>query len=325
MCLDVIGCHAIDTVIYDDSRRHSPYRACPPIISSSHHLSFLAPPPLSPALSCLLALNNPPPPGVGGADERAVCGCGRDGGLLASVLCSCRSLACARSLSSCLMFGFSSRASFFFLLIGSGLGGRRRAPFSLRSPCSPSRAFPASSLLSVPRLICRVRFDCRPLRLVLSALLVSCPRFVVPRFVPPRRSSPRSSVCLLRLSRSRGGLALVAILFRSALRPALLVVGRGGLLCRGSLSSRAARCLKFRSSWSLVLRWLVVSPRVRPCLPCLPPPSRLVRAVGVGISCLRVACPRYDYRPAPHIEERGDNPVSVRLFFLVRSYSSMMA
>ena len=282
-------------------------------------------------LSCLRASINPPPPGVGCANERAVCGCGRDGGLLASVLCSCRSLACARSLSSCLMFGFSSRASFFFLLIGSGLGGRRRAPFSLRSPCSTSRAFPASSLLSVPRLICRVRFDCRPLRLVLSALLVSCPRFVVPRFVPPRRSSPRSSVCLLRLSRSRGGLALVSVLFRSALRPALLVVGRGGLLCRGSLSSRAARCLKFRSSWSLVLRWLVVSPRVRPCLPCLPPVSaragwlsggvprcpcvplaccllpRLGSCVGgVDISCLRVACPRYAYRPVPHIEERGD-------------------
>lgn len=50
MCFDVIGCHAVDTVIYD-SRWRSPHRACPllPIISfisSSHPIPFLALPPL---------------------------------------------------------------------------------------------------------------------------------------------------------------------------------------------------------------------------------------------------------------------------------------
>lgn len=51
---------------------------CPFIIFS------ISPCPLSPAPSCLLALNNPPPPGVGGADGRAICDCVRGAGLLAS-------------------------------------------------------------------------------------------------------------------------------------------------------------------------------------------------------------------------------------------------
>lgn len=58
-----------------------------PARQSSHHLiqclSF-PPCPLSPALSCLLALNNPPPPGVGGADGMMACDCGRGVDLLAS-------------------------------------------------------------------------------------------------------------------------------------------------------------------------------------------------------------------------------------------------
>ena len=62
---------------------HSPYRACP--LSSHHLIPFLSSPiPLSPAISCLLALNNPSPPGVGGADGRAICGCGRGVDLIAS-------------------------------------------------------------------------------------------------------------------------------------------------------------------------------------------------------------------------------------------------
>lgn len=54
-------------------------RAVVPPVGSSHHLiPFLSSPiPLSPAPSYLLALNTPPPPGVGGADGRAVCDCGR--------------------------------------------------------------------------------------------------------------------------------------------------------------------------------------------------------------------------------------------------------
>lgn len=69
-----------------DSRGHSPLSSMP---ASSNHLihliTFLSSPrPLSLALSCLLALNNPPPPGVGGADGRTICDCGRGVDLLAS-------------------------------------------------------------------------------------------------------------------------------------------------------------------------------------------------------------------------------------------------
>lgn len=78
----LLGCLAVNSVIAIVGW-HSPYRACLP---SSHHLiQFLSSPcPLSPAPSCLLALNNPPPPGVGGADGIAVCTCGRGVNLLAS-------------------------------------------------------------------------------------------------------------------------------------------------------------------------------------------------------------------------------------------------
>lgn len=183
-----------------------------------------------------------------------------------------------------------------------------------------------------PRLIRRVRFNRRPLRLVLSALLVSCPRFAVPRSVPPRRSSPRLSVYLLRPSLFRGG--LVAILPRFAHLPALLVVERGdgcggyGLLCRGFLSSRAARCLEFRFSVSLVHRGLIVSPHVRPLPAVLAYLSRLgssrALAALVPRACVLLAL---DMRIAPSlISYRGaERYFPFRLFFLVRFYSSMMA
>ena len=69
-CLDFIGCHTLDTVIYDSGGAFA-LSSLPAVISSSHHLIPFpsSPYPLSPALSCLLASNNPPPPGVGDADE----------------------------------------------------------------------------------------------------------------------------------------------------------------------------------------------------------------------------------------------------------------
>lgn len=63
MCFDVIGCHAVDTVIYD-SRWHSRYRACSPIISfisSSHPISFLALPPLPGSLLSACFKQSPAP------------------------------------------------------------------------------------------------------------------------------------------------------------------------------------------------------------------------------------------------------------------------
>lgn len=73
------------------------------------------------------------------------------GGMAVCLLLSCRvalSLS-ARSLSSCLMFGSSSRASFFSCLPGRVsvivVGSRPRF-----APCSPSRAFPTACLLSAP-------------------------------------------------------------------------------------------------------------------------------------------------------------------------------
>lgn len=66
--------------------------------------------------------------------------------------------------------------------------------------------------------------------------------------------------------------------------------------------SSVSRCRSF-----LGLR--VVSPRVRPRRPCLLPRLGIVRDGGGcrgRASCLRVAVPRYAYRPVPHIEERGD-------------------
>ena len=108
----------------------------------------LSPFPLPSALLCLRVSINPPPPGVGCANERAVCGCGRDGGLLAFIV-SCRSLAersfafvlpDVRVFLSCLVSS---------LLTGSGLGGRRRIPSSFRLVSVLS----LSSLLACPVLV----------------------------------------------------------------------------------------------------------------------------------------------------------------------------
>lgn len=184
---------------------------------------------------CLLELV-PRPRGVGCANGRSICGCGRDGGLLAFIV-SCRSLAersfafvlpDVRVFLSCLVF---------FLLTGSGLGGRRRVPSSFRPvfpvPCVSYcvLAFrPVSSVgsgwLVAPcppvlvlaiagrcRVIPSVRFLTSPRRRRLSASRRPCVSSslcfarLVPRFAVPRRSPSRSSVCLLRSSRSRGGLA----------------------------------------------------------------------------------------------------------------------
>lgn len=284
-------------------------------------------------LSCLRVSISPPPPGVGCANGRSVCGCGRDGGLLASVLCSCRSLACARSLLSRLRFGFSFPGSPRF----SDLLGRVLFVCVGSRPASPRVPRPVRFLLRAcfpPRLIRRVWLARRPLparpclgdsgavpchpigevpcfapsasafrlsspmRLVFSL----CFARLVPCFAVPRRSSPRLSVCLLRSSWLRGG--LVAVLPRFAHLPALLVVGRGEAAAAAvcdAVPSRAARCLEFRSSWSLVPRLtcrlapcpspsslLASSPRYRagwrrlstgraPLCPCLLVPPRLVR------------------------------------------------
>lgn len=189
---------------------------------------------------------------------------------------SCRSLAersfafvlpDARVFLSCLVFS---------LFTGSGLGGRHWAPSSFRpvfpvpcvsycvlafrpvssvgfgwlvAPCPPVLALAIAWGCVIPS----VRSLASPRRPCVSSSL--CFARLVPRFAVPRRSPSRSSVCLLRPSRSRAVSCRSchrAVLLRSALLPALLVVGRGGLLC-GPLSSRAARCLEFRFSVLLVL------------------------------------------------------------------------
>lgn len=198
---------------------------------------------------------------------------------------SCRvalSLALVRYCLAC-GSGFHFPGSPCFPCLSSGLVRLRRAPSSLRFPrvlpvpcvsccvlafCSRliRRVLSARRSCSVarPRLDNSVRGACRPigavpcfapsasvcrlsssLRLVLSARLGLCSRSAVPRSALSRRPSPRSSICSLRPSRYRSG--SVSVLPRSAPRPALLVGWRGGL--------------EFRSSLSLVPRWLVVSLR----------------------------------------------------------------
>lgn len=94
----------------------------------------------------------------------------------------------ARSLSSCLRFGFSSIGSpcFSACLVGSRLSPP--GPVLYSSPCSLSRAFPTACLLSAPRLIRRVRLCRRPLsdcpRLVDSVAVPCHPIDAVPCFSP---------------------------------------------------------------------------------------------------------------------------------------------
>lgn len=122
----------------------SPYCASPHPDAMLFSLSSF---PLRPTPSCgssrFACLNCPPPPGawdVRTGDRFAVAG----GAviclfLIVSLSCRVAHSACARSLSSCLRLGFSSRVSFFFLLAWSGLVACRRDPSSLRSvfavPC----------------------------------------------------------------------------------------------------------------------------------------------------------------------------------------------
>lgn len=255
----------------------------------------------------------PPPPGRGMC-ERVIDLRLRAGRRFACFL-SCRAalllslvrfrLACCSGLP--LVSRFSS-------LPGSGLVRLRRVPSV--SPCAfSSRAFLASLLLSAPSHLSgsvgsssfacpspllgdSVAVSCHPIgvppcfapsasafRRSLSARLVSSSRSSLSRRPPP--PPPRLSVCLLRQSRSRGvscrsrpyGPRTVSLRF--AHHPALLVVGRGGLLCR--------------SSWSLFLG----ANRLAPCprLPCLLSPRyragwrRLSGACLVARACLlRVAC-----------------------------------
>lgn len=226
---------------------------------------FLSPFPLPSALLFLRVSINPPPPGVGCANERAVCGCGLDGGLLASVLCSCRSLACARSLLSRLRFGFSFLGSPRF----SDLLGR------VSFACVGSRSI---SSLRIPR---PVHFLLRPVGVgfpplvahafrPLSALLVSClasPCPAVP--LPDCRSA-----CFARLS-------CVAASWRSCF-----------------VSPFSPPCLSYDgAAWSAVPRgrsflgcWSSRSVPA-PCLPCLLSRLGIVRDGCRGGACLVVrAC-----------------------------------
>lgn len=285
----------------------------------------------------------------------SICGCGRDGDLLASYrvvsLSRLRSFAfvlpAARVFISCLVF--------LACLVGSRL-----------PPPGPVRSRPVRFLLRAcfrPRLIRRVRLACRPLparpligdsvavpchpigavpcfsrrcrisascplRLVLSARFVSClvpPCLVVPR--PGRRSA---CFAHLGLVRSCSRVAFVSVLplrlscgltpFRPSPRIACRRTGRlavpwSPIVLGGSLLGGVPR-------GSLVPRWLVVvvSPRVRPViLACL---SRLGSCVdGVGVSCclplIRIS-PRRSYRVAGRF-------FPFRLFFPALAYSSIMA
>lgn len=195
--------------------------------------SFARPPPAS--SSRLACLNCPPPPGVGCANGRSICGCGRDGGFACFL-----SYRAALSLRS---FAFVSPAFRVFLscLVSPCLPGRvlfacRRAPSSLR-PVSPlPRAFPASSLFSVPassvwlgrfvvpclsvcpRLGDSVSVPCHPIGVGFP--LLATLRLILSAPPPPRRPS-----CFAP-SRFRAVLVSVLISFRPSPRFACRRAGR---------------------------------------------------------------------------------------------------
>ena len=207
---------------------------------------FLSPCPLLRVLPCLRVSISPPPPGVGCANGRTICGCGRDGGLLAFIV-SCRSLAersfafvlpDVRVFLSCLVFPAyrvgSRWSSSGPVLVSPRVS--RPVRFLLRA-CFPPSSHPSGSVDS--------SFLARSSSL--SALLVSC--LVSLRLAVPPVPIVGLLASLVSVSwRSCPSCGLVSVLPRSAYLPALLVVGRGGLLCRCFLSSRAVRCLEFRSS-----------------------------------------------------------------------------
>ena len=123
-----------------------------------------------------------------------------------------------------------------------------------------------------------------------------------------------SSSCLLVLGCRRRLVSSVCSLTQSCL-------SSGGAICVPS--SRVARCLEFRSSWSFVHRRLVVSSRARPSSSLLASPPRLVRwrreylVPAYCLSPIRKS-PRPSYRGAGRF-------FPFRLFFPVLVYSSMMA
>lgn len=235
-------------------------------------------------LSCLRASISPPPPGRG-ICERVIDLRLRAGWWFACVCLSFVSLtppALVRFRLAC-GSGFHP-VSHFPLLAWSGLVRLRLAPSSLL-PVFPVPCVSCFVLVSHPRLIRRVRSARRPYlptcpRLGDSVAVPCHPIGEVPCFSPPAlafRLLPGSASRLLSLLvssrspsrlispspapvvgllaapisvsfRSRGGHR--AVLPRSALRPALLVGGRGGWAWR-VLSSRVARCSGCRSLASL--------------------------------------------------------------------------
>lgn len=247
----------------------------------------------------------------------------------------------ARSLSSCLMFGFSSRASFFpAYRVGSRWSSS--GPVLVSSRVSRPVRFLLRACFP-PRLIRRVRFNRRPLRLVLSTRLVSRP--AVPR--PDRRSA-----CFARLGcvATSGALASFRPSPRLACRrtgrlavPWFPIVSGGSLfgapflgVVRSSMAGRLAPYPSLRRPCLLSRLGIVRDggvcrggvPRcacaclLRPCLLACPVS---VRACGrreylMPACCLPSICvsPRPSYRGA-------ERYFPFQLFFLVLSYSSMMA
>lgn len=204
----------------------------------------------------------------------AVCGCGRDGDLLAShYVVPLSRLALVRFRLACGSgFHFPARLAspvcrrVLFVCVGARhlfahvfpcpVRFLRRACFP---PCLISRVRSARrSLPACPRLddSVWVGWSSHWCGSLLRPVGVGLPPLVAPASrIPSRRASsfPAPIVGLLAspISVSCG---FPCGLPRFALLPVLLVVGRGGLLCRCSLSSRAARCLEFRFSVSLVPR-----------------------------------------------------------------------
>lgn len=263
-------------------------------------------------LSCLRASISPPPAGRGMCERTD--GLRLRAGWRFACFSSCRvalSLALDRYCLAC-GSGFPLVPR-FSLLTGSGLGGRHRAPSSFR-PVFPVPCVSYCVLAFRPCLIRRVRSDRRPCFSVLALAIAWRCRVIL---------SVRSACFVhLGLVRPRVGLALVRpscclASFRPSPRLAYRRTGRLGVpflvVARSSVAGRLAPCPPpvflacFPASVSCGMAVGGGVPRC-PCVPlacCLL--SRLGSCVGgVGVSCLRVACSRYAYRPVPHIEERSD-------------------
>ena len=223
--------------------------------SINDFLSF-SPDPLLPVPPCLLASYVPPPLGRGMCER--VIGLRLRAGRRFACFLSCRVAhsAYARSLSSCLLLGFSSRASFFpDFRVGSRspVSGPVRFALCFLVPCVPCfvLAFAPHPVSSV--WLGRLIVSCLPVcprlgdsvgpchsigAVACFSPSVSAFRLLPLRFVlwvlgsPPCPVSPCLSAlrhaslpCLLRSSRPSCGSR--AVLPRFAFLPALLVVGRG--------------------------------------------------------------------------------------------------